>query len=391
LLKRRGVTTSAAALSIVLSANAVQASPVGLAVTISTAAALGATTIASTATATATKAIVMTTLQKAIIGATLAAAVGTGIYATYEARQASKRRTEVQTLQQQQGPLVEQIQQLQREHDDATKRLASLTDENAALKRNPTEVLKLRGQVGSLRNQLQAATNAERGATTVDATAKALSTPAMRTSLAKARLVAYRQQYAPLIQQMKLTPEEAEKFINLLGENSQKLQDRSSAALREGTSRDAVIQTMQHLKNQVEDDLQTLLGSERYAQYQEFKLNRSAQATFDSLVRALPENSLGEDQRQRLFQLFRDNQPPGELETWWAIGSPGGIEDYFQRQAEIDRNILQQAGSFLTSEQLHTLASVQTARVSQQKEAFNLLRLMGTSGQGQAATGNRGQ
>jgi RNA polymerase sigma factor (sigma-70 family) len=41
LLSRRGITTSAAALSIVLSANAVQAAPVGLAVTISTAAALG--------------------------------------------------------------------------------------------------------------------------------------------------------------------------------------------------------------------------------------------------------------------------------------------------------------------------------------------------------------
>src|SRR6266487_2543068 len=37
LIKRRGVTTSAAALSLVLSANAVQAAPVGLAVTISTA------------------------------------------------------------------------------------------------------------------------------------------------------------------------------------------------------------------------------------------------------------------------------------------------------------------------------------------------------------------
>ena len=60
---KRGVTVGASGLVVVISANAVQAAPVGLAVTISTAAALAGTTLATTATATATKAIAMTTLQ----------------------------------------------------------------------------------------------------------------------------------------------------------------------------------------------------------------------------------------------------------------------------------------------------------------------------------------
>src|SRR5437899_2714726 len=117
LLSQRGIRTSATALSITLSANAVQAAPAGLAVAIATATALAGTTIATTATATAANAIAMTTLQKTIIGATLAVAVGTGIY---EARQASTLRSQVQTLQQQRAPWTEQIQQLQRERDDAT-------------------------------------------------------------------------------------------------------------------------------------------------------------------------------------------------------------------------------------------------------------------------------
>src|SRR5947207_9331144 len=76
---KRGVTIGASGLAVVISANAVQAAPAGLAVTISTAAALAGATIAATATASATEAIAMTTLQKTIIGATLLAAVGTGI------------------------------------------------------------------------------------------------------------------------------------------------------------------------------------------------------------------------------------------------------------------------------------------------------------------------
>jgi hypothetical protein len=96
---KRGVTVGASGLVVVISANAVQAAPVGLAVTISTAAALAGTTIAATATATAVKTIAMTTLQKTVIGAAFAAAVGTGIY---ETRRASHLENEIQVLRQQQ-------------------------------------------------------------------------------------------------------------------------------------------------------------------------------------------------------------------------------------------------------------------------------------------------
>jgi RNA polymerase sigma factor (sigma-70 family) len=120
---KRGVTVGASGLAVVISANAVQAAPVGLAVTISSAAALAGTTVAATTIATVTKAIAMTAFQKTLITTTIAAAVGAGIY---EARQASMLRTQIQTLQQQQWPLAAQNQQLQRERDDATNRLAML-------------------------------------------------------------------------------------------------------------------------------------------------------------------------------------------------------------------------------------------------------------------------
>ena len=99
----------------------------------------------------------MTTLQKTVITAALALAVGVGIY---EARQAAGARAEVQTLQQQQTSLTEQIHQLQREHDDLTNRLAVLSDANQ--RQNPTvELLKLRSQAGMLREQLANSSNAK--------------------------------------------------------------------------------------------------------------------------------------------------------------------------------------------------------------------------------------
>ncbi len=150
LFAKRGVTVGAGALVIVISANAVQSAPTGLALTISAAATLTGTAVATAATATVTKAIAMTALQKTIITATVSVAVGAGVY---QANQAATTRARVRTLEQQQAPLVGQIQQLQRERDDATNQLAELNDKIRRIKSNDAELLRLRGKVGTLRNQ----------------------------------------------------------------------------------------------------------------------------------------------------------------------------------------------------------------------------------------------
>jgi RNA polymerase sigma factor (sigma-70 family) len=151
-LKRRGITTTAASLGVVLSANAVQAAPVGLALAISTAAALTGTALATTATVTATKAIAMTAFQKTIITATIAVLAGTGIYV---ARQASQLREQVQTLQQRQATLAQQSQQFIGERDEATRQLGALVGENDHRNLNTIELLGLRGQVTRLKADSQ--------------------------------------------------------------------------------------------------------------------------------------------------------------------------------------------------------------------------------------------
>ena len=142
---KRGVTIGASGLAVVISVNAVQAAPVGLTLTIS-AAALTGTTVTTSTVITATKTIAMTTLQKTIVTATIAVLAGVGIY---EARQATRLREQVQTLQQQ----AEQTQQLQSERDDAMSKFAALRDDNELLNRNQTDLLKLRDEIAQLRQQ----------------------------------------------------------------------------------------------------------------------------------------------------------------------------------------------------------------------------------------------
>lgn len=152
LLNRRGAQTTVASLAVMLSAGAVHSAPVGLAATISTASVLAGTALSTSTVTAATKAITMTTLQKALVTATVVVLAGVGIY---EARQASQLRNRVQTLQKQQAPLIDQARQLERERDDATKRLAVLAQETEKLKSHSAELLQLRGEVTRLRAAAQ--------------------------------------------------------------------------------------------------------------------------------------------------------------------------------------------------------------------------------------------
>jgi RNA polymerase sigma factor (sigma-70 family) len=141
---KRNVTIGASGLAVLISANAVQAAPIGLAATISAAAVLAGTAVHTSTVIAATKAIAMTTLQKTIIGATLAVVAGTGIY---EAHQASHLRDKVQTLQQQQAPLAEQLARLKTENERLSNQVAQTKDSQDLSKAQFNELLKLRGQV----------------------------------------------------------------------------------------------------------------------------------------------------------------------------------------------------------------------------------------------------
>jgi RNA polymerase sigma factor (sigma-70 family) len=147
-LSQRGITTTAAALSIVLSAKAVQAAPAGLAASISSAAVL-AQSAANTSTAIAiTKSIIMTTVQKAIVAAALAAAVGAGIL---EARRASALRERTAALTAEHDSLA---RQLQAEREEASRKLALAQRRIAPAPGQLSELMKLRAEVDRLRDQL---------------------------------------------------------------------------------------------------------------------------------------------------------------------------------------------------------------------------------------------
>ena len=140
-LARRGITSPATALSAIIMANAVKAAPAGLATAI-TATALAGTVVATTS---ATHTILTSMFNAKVIIASVGAAalVGTGTYLVQQ-RQVEALRAENQNL-------LAQRQQLTADQAAAARAAQSTKEQLARVQQDNTELLRLRNEVGQLR------------------------------------------------------------------------------------------------------------------------------------------------------------------------------------------------------------------------------------------------
>lgn len=142
----RGVTVGASGLALVISTNAVQAAPVGLAVGISTIAIAG-TASSSVTTITILKIISMTKLKVGIITAVVAAGITIPLVVQHQAQ--TKLNAANESVRRQ----TERADQLAAENEILAQGAARATAPTANSNGSSLELLKLRGEVGRLRRE----------------------------------------------------------------------------------------------------------------------------------------------------------------------------------------------------------------------------------------------
>jgi len=369
-LSRQGVI-SAAALSTALSVNAVTAAPAGLAATIISGATLAGAGATSGAIAAATKALTMTTLQKTLFAGVVAIALGTGIYGSVQTSQLHRRNEQ---LQQQQSVLTAQLQEVMREHADATNRLVALAQENQELRseQKQGELLKLRGQVGALRRSLSDASASNRPSTGI---AKMMSDPAMREYIHQTQMKLINERYGPLMRELKLSPEDGAKFADTVGQMWMKYSEMGSRSTQGDGNQTDLAQMEQEVKADVEtlgDQLKSLLGDTGFKRYEQFTMQIPAQTAVKMLNDQLGDNSLSEDQNARLVQIVA-GEPydsthgmAGELDKAF-FGSQQDIDNHLEQVTESNRRILDQAAGVLNPQQLQTFSNVLSNSFNAQK------------------------
>lgn len=176
-LSRRGIATSAS-LASVISANALQVAPAGLAAT------LTATSTVSAATGTFAFLKIMTATQLKL-GISALVVAGAAAALTFQHQAQEKLRGENDSLRQ-------QLAQLEAESESLSNRLSSAGDSQGLTADQLNELMKLRGENGLLRKQLssakaqaQAADHSAQSSTAADPAAKQRQIQIHRMALAK--------------------------------------------------------------------------------------------------------------------------------------------------------------------------------------------------------------
>ncbi|MEY2427743.1 MAG: hypothetical protein QOJ40_628 [Verrucomicrobiota bacterium] len=254
----------------------------------------------------------MTKLQKTLITAALVVVAGAAIY---EALQARQLREQNQALQQQQTPLAGQIQQLRRERDDATNRLAALADELANAKKNPSEVLKLRGEVGALRQEKAAADSQS-------AVSKLTASPETRKAMRENQKMGMSAIYAGLAKRLKLTPEQTGQFNDLLADHVMDKVDLITQALQDHKSQAEVRQIFSASDAAFQGKVQALLGDDALTQYQDYTKNLGTTLVVESFAGSLTgEPGAVTDKKSQLLQAMKEA-------TQSALAAAGLPPDY---------------------------------------------------------------
>lgn len=381
---KRKITVGATGLVAVLSANAIQAAPAGLATSLAAGAITTSTTLSAATALSLTKTIAMTTLQKTIITTLSAVAAGAVIVSLYQARQASTLREEVRALKQQQEASVNaQMRELERERDRATNAMAAIAAENDSLKRNPPDVVKLRGEVGRLRME-----NTSLGSTS--ALSKVTANAASKKMLRDQQKLGMSVIYKGFAQQLKLTEQQSDQLNDLLADHIMNNVDHVTAVLRDKLTPEQMNGLFATQDAALQAQIQDLLGQDGLSQYKDYTKNLLSTLTAEQFKGMLS----GDDaaKQQKVNQLSQVIQAAAQ-ETLANAGLPGDYQTVpilnfsnIASEQEGDRSLkllddiyqraLAQVGAFLTPEELTKFKQFTATAISNNRAALALNRTM---------------
>ncbi len=376
----RKVAIAGTALVALISANAVQAVPAALVTTVASAAAVTSATISTTTAASTTIAIAMTTTQKIVGSLLLAGAVAAGVY---EGIQASNLREQVQVLQQQQQQNQSQVDAVKQERDDAKKQVAQLVAENATLKQHPTDVLKLRNQVGQLKRQ-----NTEMGSKS--ALSKVTANPEARKMLRDQQKMGMGLIFGGFMKQANLSSDMKEKFKDMLADSVMENVDQITVALRDKPSQQQLDQTFAAQSTALQQKVADLLGPDAAAQFSDYSKNLASMLTSEQFEDQLSGTKAEKDAKAaQLTGLMKTevaaaiaaNNLPADYQAvpimnFANIASETEGDQSLKVLEGIYQQVAAKAGSFLSPDELKKFQEFTATAISNNKMALTLNRSM---------------
>ena len=214
--------------------------------------------------------------------------------------------------------------------------------------------------------------------------------------------------YAPLFKSLNLPPDQLAKFKDLLVDRQNAARDVMSVAREQGldprNDRSEIQQLIQQAQADVDNNIASVIGTDKLAQYQNYDQTAPQRAVASQLAQSLSYTSepLSPEQNDQLVALLAQNTPApdgnGGNRTFVVSmggggpgGPPGGFGSFggmtLTQGVPITNDVIDAAQSFLTPSQVDALRQMQAQQAGQQQlqQMF-----MGAAGLGGGSGGGGG-
>jgi hypothetical protein len=197
--------------------------------------------------------------------------------------------------------------------------------------------------------------------------------------------------YAPLMKELRLTPEEAGQLKDFLADTQMKGAEKATSLFGGGTNRTELLAAAAAEQKSADEQIKGFLGEDRYAQFKDYQLTLGERMQLNQfkVQTADSEGALTDQQTEMLLTLMKEEkqnvaaamgQPlPGavpDAANMQAMLSGEQTDKLLQAQELANERVFERARSLLPENQLKFLGKFQTNQMQMMRLGMNMARKM---------------
>ncbi len=307
------------------------------------------------------------------------------------------RKTELATLHAEAEQQSQRVEELQQDQQRAEANQREMLQQAAAMAarlqaRAATNGLARGGTPGGSTPTAGAPKSGTDAAGLGSLLSKMMDDPDIKKVIREQQRVMMDSLYGPLCKQLGLTPEETEKFKELIGDNMMKSTEKAATLIGglSSTNRAEMVTTLAAEQKNFDDQVRAFLGDARYAQYKEYQqtLGERTQLAQFRQQTAGSASALTDQQTEQLLAFMKEEkltvaaataQPvPGADQTQANLQAvlAGGeqSEKLIQTLELVNERVYARARDVLTPEQLEAFGRYQTNQLQMTRLGLNMAR-----------------
>ena len=219
--------------------------------------------------------------------------------------------------------------------------------------------------------------------------AKMMDDPETKKMIRQQQRAMLDQLYSPLVKQMGLQPDEAERFKDLLADNMIKGAEKATSLLGgdSSTNRTEMMTKMAEEQKNFDEQVRGFLGESRYAQYKDYQETAGERTQLNQFRQtAGSEGALTDRQTEQLLAFMKEEKQAatgaGGLSSFegkdaasiQAMLSGEGLEKILQSQETIGQRVYERARTVLSENQLAAFGKFQTNQIQMTRMGMSMAR-----------------